>query len=117
MRAKIFALFLCLGLLPISFTPGAAEENVPSEAGNPVVSHIPRESVGSSVIASVGYSRRRHILEIEFSNHAVYRYLEVPPSIHRELMSAASKARYYVANIKGSYPSIRVRPRVKGQDD
>ncbi|HEX4637888.1 MAG TPA: KTSC domain-containing protein [Chthoniobacterales bacterium] len=117
MRAKIFALLFCLGVLPMSFAAAAPEENVRSDAHNPVISHIPRESVDSSVIASVGYSKRRHILEIEFSNGAIYRYLEVPPSIFRELMSAESKARYYVGNIKGSYPSIRVRPRVKGQDD
>jgi hypothetical protein len=28
-------------------------------------------------------------------------------------MAADSKARYYDANIKGNYPSVRVRPRVK----
>jgi hypothetical protein len=115
MRAKVFALPVFLAAVLIS--SGAAEENVRSDARNPVISHIPREAVGSSVIASIGYSKRRHILEIEFANHAVYRYLEVSPAVYRELMSAESKARYYVNNIKGNYPSVRVRPRVKGQDD
>ncbi|PYK29172.1 MAG: KTSC domain-containing protein [Verrucomicrobia bacterium] len=78
---------------------------------------MPRESVSSSVISSVGYSKRRHILEIQFANGAVYRYLEVPPSVFHELMSAESKARFYVSNIKGNYPSVRVRPRVKDQDN
>lgn len=86
-----------------------------SRDDNAVTSHIPRERVGSSAIASVGYSKRRHILEIEFANGAVYRYLQVPPSVHRDLMSADSKTRYYVTNIKGNYRSVRVRPRVKDQ--
>jgi KTSC domain len=38
-----------------------------------IVSHIPRERVQSSGLASVGYSKRRHILEVEFINGAVYR--------------------------------------------
>ena len=78
-----------------------------------VTSHIPRQPVASKGIASIGYSKRLHVLEIEFVNGAVYRYTQVAPSVHRELMAADSKARYYDANIKGNYPSTRVRPRVK----
>jgi hypothetical protein len=89
-----------------------SEDNIRSAAQNPVISHIPRDRVSSRVIASIGYSRRRHILEVEFVNGAVYRYLEVAPSVYRELMTVESKARYYDTNIKGNYPSVRVRPRV-----
>jgi lysyl-tRNA synthetase class 2 len=78
-----------------------------------IVSHIPREHVQSSGLASIGYSKRRHILEIEFVNGAVYRYVDVPPSVYRDLVSAESKARYYVLNIRHHYRSVRVRPRVK----
>ena len=85
---------------------------VPWRARTAVTSHIPREKVVSNVIASVGYSKRLHILEIEFVNRAIYRYLEVAPSVYRELMSVDSKTRYYDTNIKGNYPSARVRPRV-----
>src|SRR5437773_8765092 len=96
----------------------ASPENDSSRSTRwPVTSRIPRESVDSNVIASIGYSKRRHILEIEFVNGAVYRYLEVSPSVYRDLMKAESKARYYVTNIKGSYPSVRVRPRLKDQPD
>jgi KTSC domain len=87
------------------------KENAPSEARNPVISHIPRDSVVSRGIASVGYSKRRHILEIQFANGAIYRYLQVSPAVYRDLMAADSKTRYYDANIKGNYPSVRVRPR------
>jgi hypothetical protein len=69
------------------------------------------QRVESTAIAGVGYSKRRHILEIKFANGAVYRYLDVSPSVYRDLMSAESKTRYYQAYIKGNYRSVRVRPR------
>ena len=80
---------------------------------NATVSHIRREHVQSSGLASVGYSKRRHILEIEFNNGAIYRYVNVPPSIYRDLASAESKTRYYVHNIRRNFRYVRVRPRIK----
>src|SRR5205814_5406011 len=64
----------------------------PSPAPNHIVSRIPRQAVQSTVIAKVGYSKRRHILEIEFVNGAIYRYLDVAPSVYHDLMLADSKA-------------------------
>jgi hypothetical protein len=78
-----------------------------------IVSHIPRHAVQSTAIAAVGYSKRRHILEIEFVNGAVYRYLDVPLSVHRDLMSAESKARFYDSKIRKHYRSVLVRQRQK----
>jgi hypothetical protein len=78
-----------------------------------VLSHIPRQRVDSSAIAKVGYSKRRRVLEIEFVNGAIYRYLDVPSSVYRDLISAESKARFYDFNIKGKYRSARVQPRIK----
>src|SRR5437867_9728028 len=89
----------------------------PSPAPNHVVSRIPRQPVQSTAIAKIGYSKRRHILEIEFANGAVYRYLDVPASVYRDLMSAESKARYYDFNIRKKYRSDRVRPRIKDQSE
>jgi lysyl-tRNA synthetase class 2 len=79
---------------------------------DPVVSHIPRAAVISTGIAKIGYSKRRHILEIEFIGGNIYRYLQVSPAVYRDLISADSKTRYYQLYIKGNYPSRRVRPRV-----
>jgi KTSC domain len=62
-----------------------------------------------------GYSKRRHILEIEFVNGAVYRYFDIPLSVHRDLMSAESKARFYDSNIRKHYRSVLIRPRQKQQ--
>jgi KTSC domain len=87
----------------------------PSPTPTPIVSHIPRQPVDSTAIAKVGYSKRRHILEIEFVNGAVYRYLDVTPAVYRDLMSAESKARFYDLNIRGHYRSVLVRSRQKEQ--
>ncbi|MDX6560130.1 MAG: hypothetical protein QOF72_3179 [Blastocatellia bacterium] len=112
MSAKTSCLvsLLCASELSIA---NSVDNNAASPTQVAVTSHIRRESVVSKGIASIGYSKRLHILEIQFVNGAVYRYLQVAPSVHRDLMAAASKARYYDANIKGNYPSVRVRPRVK----
>jgi len=85
----------------------------PSPIPNHITSRIPRQSVQSSAIAKVGYSKRRHILEIEFANGAVYRYLDVPVMVYRDLMSAESKARFYDSNIRRHYRSVLVRQRQK----
>lgn len=80
---------------------------------NHITSRIPRQPVQSTAIAKVGYSKRRHILEIEFVNGAVYRYFDVPLSVYHELMSAESKARFYDSNIRKHYRSALVRQRQK----
>ena len=78
-----------------------------------IVSRIPRQPVQSAALVSVGYSKRLHAIEIEFTNGAVYRYADVPRSVYHDLMSAESKARFYHANIKGKFRSMRVRPRTE----
>jgi hypothetical protein len=88
----------------------ASEPNEPPPAGT-IVSHIPRGQVDSSAIASIGYSKGLHALEIEFLNGAAYRYLDVPIALYRKLMTAESKARFYDQNIRGRYRSARVKPR------
>jgi hypothetical protein len=87
----------------------------PSPTPSHIVSRIRRQPVQSTAIAKVGYSKRRHILEIEFVNGAVYRYLDVPSAIYRGLMSAGSKAQFYDFNVKGHYRSIPIRPLQKQQ--
>ena len=86
----------------------------PSPTPNHVISHIRRQQVQSTAIAAVGYSKRQHILEIEFVNGAIYRYFDVPPAVYRELMSSESKARFYDSNIRRRYRSIPIRSRQKG---
>jgi hypothetical protein len=104
MRRACFAVLIAI---PITL---CAE---PSPPPNHFVSRIPRQAVQSTAIAKAGYSKRRHILEIEFVNGAIYRYLDVPPSVYRELMLSDSKARFYDANIRRHYHSVMIRSRDK----
>lgn len=90
-----------------------AQPNEQSPSPDPIVSHIRREPIDSTAIATVGYSKRLHALEIEFVNGAIYRYLEVPRTVYGKLVAADSKARFYDKNIRGRYRSIHVRPRKK----
>lgn len=75
-----------------------------------VISRIERRPVASSALASIGYSKRLRALEIEFRNGAIYRYINIPPEIYRDLMSASSKAQFYDDNIRGHFRSIHVKP-------
>jgi hypothetical protein len=95
------------------FLLGLVARAEPARDSSAIVSHIQRQPVQSSGLAAVGYSKRLHILEIEFTNGAVYRYVDVPPSVHRNLMSAESKARFYDENVRGKYRSVHVRSQPK----
>src|SRR5262249_8463079 len=85
----------------------------PSPTPSHIVSRIPRQRIESTAIAKIGYSKRRHILEIEFVNGAIYRYLDVPVTVYRGLMSSDSKARFYDSNIRRHYRSLLIRSRQK----
>jgi KTSC domain-containing protein len=97
----------------ISIAVVAVAWTEPSPTPSHIVSRILRQPVESSAIAKVGYSKRHHILEIEFINGAVYRYLDVPATVYRNLMAADSKARFYDSNIKRHYHSIVIQSRQK----
>ena len=53
------------------------------------------------------------MLEIEFVNGAIYRYLDVPATVYRDLITAESKARFYDSNIKRHYRSVLIQSRQK----
>ncbi len=68
-----------------------------------------RVPVESSDLASVGYNTEAAILEIEFHSGGIYQYSGVPQDIHRGLMNAGSKGRYFHQNIKNAgYPYTKV---------
>ena len=62
-----------------------------------------RARVGSRMIRSVGYDEPSEVLEIQFSNGAIYQYADVPKDVHRSLMNAESVGKYFHANVKDSY--------------
>jgi len=107
MRRSLITLFACL----LFATTVAGDPRASDATG--IVSRIKREPVQSAALASVGYSRRLHPLEIEFKNGAIYRYLDVAPSLYHALVNAPSKARFYHENIRSKYRSLHVRPRAR----
>lgn len=62
----------------------------------------------STSLASVGYDSASRTLEIEFCKGSIYRYSEVPASIHESLMQASSKGRFFLAEIRDCFPYSRV---------
>ena len=98
--------FLAAVLILFRATASGAEEEV--------ISHIKREPVVSTNVASIGYSRHLRALEIEFTRGAIYRFLDVPPIVYREVMSARSKGHFIATNIRGRYAFQRVRAAHSG---
>ncbi len=103
----------CRGLVIIAIAALylASPSSAADRTVEPITSHIRREAIASSALNAVGYSKSLHALEIEFRDGLIYRYLEVPATIYRELLSADSKARFYNRKIRGKYRALRVRPR------
>lgn len=109
MRRPPIALFACILLFAATMS-GAPDKSSDSTG---IVSRIKREPIQSTALASVGYSRRLHALEIEFKNGAIYRYLGVDRSTYDGLMSAPSKTRFYHEKIRSKYRSLHVRRRAR----
>ena len=60
---------------------------------------------------SFGYNGAKEVLEVEFQSGAIYQYLEVPPTIHDQLLKAESKGRYFNSEIRDTYPFVHVDRR------
>ncbi len=86
-----------------------------SRADDVARSRIRHVAVQSSNVASVGYSRHLRALEIEFVRGAVYRFLDVPPALYRQLLASESKGHFIAERIRGRYEFVRVRPRRPGE--
>ncbi len=99
-RCCVFAIAFLV--LQIAESPVRAEPPAPA-----------RVSVESSVIAAVGYDAESRALDIEFRSGTARRYLDVPPEIHRALLNAESKGRFYNANIRHRFKSEKLAPAGK----
>jgi hypothetical protein len=102
-RRNIGLIVIAIALLMLA-SVGAAEQRQ-------IASRIKRQPVHSRALATIGYSKRLHALEVEFVNGTIYRYSNVPPEIYRDLLDAPSKAQFYDANVRGHFPSVHVKPR------
>jgi len=64
-----------------------------------------RKPVESEAIKSVGYDRKRHLLEVEFHSGEVYEYTGVPEEEYISFMNAPSLGQYLNTIIKKDYPA------------
>jgi len=69
---------------------------------------VERQPVESTVIASIGYDAATGVLELEFHSGGVYRYFLVPPSVHRELVGAASIGQAFQSLVRDRYRTERL---------
>lgn len=67
-----------------------------------------RESVQSSMIASLGYEADTSILEVEFNSRVVWQYYDVPESVYYDMMNSGSIGKFFHSNIKGQYREAQV---------
>jgi len=77
---------------------------------------VHRDPVDSSSLSSLGYDARKHLLEVEFRNGGIYRYLEVPETEYEALRHADSVGRHLNQEIKPFYSVIKVRTRPRKAD-
>lgn len=61
----------------------------------------------SSNIVSAGYDETDHILEIEFKDGGVYKYLDVPLEVFDSFMNSESKGKFFHQNIKNAYGNTK----------
>jgi len=69
-----------------------------------------RQSVQSSALNSAGYDPSSKILELEFrESGGVWQYFGFSNASFKKFMSAESLGNFFVTQIKGKYPEIRIR--------
>jgi len=67
-----------------------------------------RTPVNSSNISAIGYDTDNQILEVEFTNGAVYSYSGMPSGEYEGFMNADSKGKYFHASIKNRYSFMKL---------
>jgi hypothetical protein len=64
---------------------------------------VRRIPVDSSTLAAVRYLPSSRELEVTFRSGQIYRYLDIPIRVYRELLAAESKGTYYNFNIRNRF--------------
>ncbi len=67
--------------------------------------------VDSTLLASVAYNASESILQLEFCDGTVYRYLAVAVGIYHDLLAAGSKGAYFNHEIRSRFQYTLVRRR------
>lgn len=69
-----------------------------------------RIPVKSGAIRAIGYDEAAQMMEIEFKNGRVYQYFEVPPEIHKTIITADSISQAFNDTTRNIY-EYRRAPR------
>ncbi len=64
---------------------------------------FPLLKTSSNVIKDIDYDDKTQTLRVVFNNGSVYKYLDVPEKVYRELMSAPSVGQYFNSHIREKY--------------
>lgn len=70
--------------------------------------------LNSSSIHSARYQLETTLLELVFSDGAMYGYFPVPEPIFTELLQAESQGRYFNLHIRKQFSEYRIRPANQG---
>lgn len=73
--------------------------------------------IESEVIRAARYEPSRRVLEIVFKNGRAYHFVNVPPEEFENLMNANSKGRYFLRNIRNTYPYWRFHGALRRKKD
>jgi hypothetical protein len=66
--------------------------------------------VNSSMLSAIGYDPSTQTLEAQFAKGGLYRYTEVPPEVHAEMMAAESVGSYFLRNVRSKFSGSKVDP-------
>jgi len=66
-------------------------------------------AVDSSLLANAAYDVSESVLQLEFRDGAISRYLAVPAVTYDDLLAADSKGSYFNKQIRGRFGHIRLR--------
>lgn len=87
----------------------AIENFSPGSLSAVTFKRMKREFVSSGSLRSVGYDPARRVLEAEFLNGGIYRYLRVPKSVYLALLAAESKGAYFNRRVRDRFVCRKIK--------
>jgi hypothetical protein len=70
----------------------------------PINHHVTR----SSMITEMEYDEAEKLLRLKFAKGGWYEYQDVPEEVYQELLNAESIGKYFLASIKGKFPTEKI---------
>jgi len=66
-------------------------------------------AVDSTMLRTIGYDAERQLLQIEFQNHSIYQYFNVPEAAYEALIQSPSKGTYFNQCIRPEFDFAQVK--------